>query len=387
MKKLIALILVLAFCKQIHAQQSVNQSLNPSSMISLDYFNTYNLYSSNPNGNKRIGQCLPDGTSTQNGPIFNYVLIIFDLEQQLGGMPNSLSNSNVTVQLDGSFGWNGQKWQAGFITTDVSSSSAQIQVNAIRNMSYSEATDKPTSQLPTITLELTLSKIVNNKIIIGVRRDNAGIRVLSSCSVTINGSILRKSAINVAYNQGTGNIVAYSGSYKTHPSPAQVNAYETNQITIATLSPTIQNYQLVYNESMAPSNKSCWKKMNSNGIEIAQLIPASNSFPILKSEDNWTYEAQMKKLCIITLSNPGHNIYLNGNTHNSSLTTSVVEQNSITAYGNTYVNNGIEYRFTNWSKGGSTFGQTITPSEHGTYSANYDNGRPVFVNFYFGSIV
>ena len=100
-----------------------------------------------------------------------------------------------------------------------------------------------------------------------------------------------------------------------------------------------------------------------------------------------TATATMPKQCSLTFQNSYGSMYVAGGTYSSSATVGVVEQTSITAYGNTYVNNGIEYRFTNWTKEGSTYGQTITPSAHGTYTANYDNGRPEYVNFYFGTVL
>lgn len=100
-----------------------------------------------------------------------------------------------------------------------------------------------------------------------------------------------------------------------------------------------------------------------------------------------TATATLLKRCNLTFQNSNGSMYVAGGTYSSSASVNVIETESITAYGNTYVNNGIEYRFTNWTKDGVSYGQTITPDAHGIYTANYDNGRPVYVNFYFGGVL
>ena len=132
------------------------------------------------------------------------------------------------------------------------------------------------------------------------------------------------------------------------------------------------------------TNISNWQKAGAN---IYGATSSSLSYTVGTSDNGVTLSSDLKKLCSLTFQSSNGSMYVAGGTYSSSATVGVVEQNSITAYGNPYVVNGIEYRFTHWTKEGVSYGQTITPDAHGTYTANYDNGRPVVVNFYFGNVV
>ena len=149
--------------------------------------------------------------------------------------------------------------------------------------------------------------------------------------------------------------------------------------------------------SIEQSKDGYWMKWNTNGTNLSnwqrEFSPIFNatssslSYIVGASDNGVTLSSDMKKLCSLTFQSSNGSMYVAGGTYSSSATVGVVEQNSITAYGNTYVVNGIEYRFTHWTKDAVSYGQTITPDAHGTYTANYDNGRPEYVNFYFGTVI
>jgi hypothetical protein len=269
--------------------------------------------------------------------------------------------------------YNGEGWRAGFITSDISNSSYSAQVSAIKSMSGTWA-----HELNSITLTIAANKIVSNKIIIGVRRDGSR-QELSTCAGSINATIKLSSTLNVSYNQGSGNIVAYAGSTYNAPSaPAQVRAYEDDQIHIAPLTPSITNYQLVYNESLAPLNKSQWKKKNASGGYTSEVLtPTSNTFSMLKSEDNWTYEAQMKRLCNATFQTNvvgGTTLTVVGNSVSSPATTQIVEGNTVSVTAPSYVLNNsdyLDYYFSNWDGTYTTKTKTFTINNHETHTANY----------------
>ncbi len=324
MKKILVLIFVMMLSNIAFSQKIVTNVPISASISGLVYDNNSNTY----------------GASTQ-GPLIgqyynyiHYVLCVIDLESQLGGLASTVTSGSVTLSLNQLYGYNGSDWTAGFITTDISNASPQTQIVAIRAMGGTTAGDELTS----ITLSFTMSKIVSNKLIIGVKRqDNANRQEVASCSGLFSGTVRESATLTISYNQGTGNIVAYKGStYLTPAAPAQVKAYENDQITIGALTSSIPNYQMVYNETQAPLNKSEWWKKDASGFKFSTLNPASNTFALLKSEDGWKYEAQMKKLCNATFVSGGGTVYVDGNSYSSPRISPVVEQNSVYAFATNY---------------------------------------------------
>ncbi|MBI5808825.1 MAG: T9SS type A sorting domain-containing protein, partial [Ignavibacteriales bacterium] len=65
-----------------------------------------------------------------------------------------------------------------------------------------------------------------------------------------------------------------------------------------------------------------------------------------------------------------------------------VEQNTVTASGQWYYSNGIEYSFSHWTSGGQTYSSTITATEHKSFNAVYI-GKPSnsVEQVHFGTIV
>ncbi len=363
MRKLFASILVL-----IIGNLGLAQTFQISGSITgLVWDNANNLYYVSQQG-PYIGQT----------PGYNdYVICVIDLGQQTGGKVTSVSSGSITLQLDGSN--DGSLWTANFLG-DVTSQNYQTQVNAIQAMSGTWS-----NETVPITLPISMYQIVNNKITIGVKKQNGVPQRVVSCSGSITATVSPKVSLNVTYNQGSGNIVAYVGSTYNAPSvPAQVNGYEGDQITVGALSPTMPEYQLVYNENLAPLNKSIWKIKNTSGTYTVQtLTPASNTFSMIKSQDNWTYEAQMKKLCNITFQNNfigvghGNQIIVNGNQVNSpSSNNMVVEQNAISAAATGTEINGIYYNLSKWTDANNntlSSYDTLTfyPTSNMTYTANF----------------
>ena len=155
-----------------------------------------------------------------------------------------MNSGEIVLSLVQDGGGNGSGWEAGFIHSDVSNQSAANKIIAIRGMNGVHK-----YETEDIRLSISLSSIVNNKIIIGVHRDGNRLSV-AQCTGNISATVVQKVTLTVAYNQGNGNIVAYSGSsYATPSAPATIYENEYSQITIAPLSPAIQNYSLTYNEN------------------------------------------------------------------------------------------------------------------------------------------
>lgn len=176
---------------------------------------------------------------------------------------------------------------------------------------------------------------------------------------------------------GTTHGLIVTSDHGTQTAPFSFEKNIGQSVTLSAVSPQTnnQNYQMVWNSGS--TNKSIWLK-NNEWISNSQSFP----FTVTAGDNGSTYESQLRKVCNLTFSNPGHTIYLNGSTYNSSVTANVIEQNTISAICPDYSNNGINYTFTGWQDGSTTYGSSITPSSHGNYSAKY-LGRPAEVNFWF----
>lgn len=168
-----------------------------------------------------------------------------------------------------------------------------------------------------------------------------------------------------------------SGSAKT--------VFGGNSIGIGTSEQSYDNYWWVWNGSS--SYPSEWRKIKYLSSPSYLSSSQSTTYGVDTDDNSTTLEAGLRKLCSLEFNNSYSSMYINGSTYSSTTTVGVVEQNSITAYGNTYTSSGIEYRFSHWSYSGGTSSSTVTPTAHGIYTANYDNGRPVYVSFSFGSTV
>lgn len=366
MKNLLSLILIILFTETVFGQSTVSSSLSVNT-TGLVYDNSSNSYGQSSQG-LYVGQY-----PYANGNYFYYLLCVIDLGQ-LGGYVSNVNSGSVELRLDQNSGYNGFGWEAGFITSDISNAGYQQQIVAIRGMSGTQVYEQET-----ITLTITNGSIVNNKIIVGVKRNNAIRLPLTSCSASITATVRLSTSLNVSYNQGSGNIVAYLNStYATPSAPAHLTGYENDQVHIAPLSPTIPSYSLVYNENQAPLNKSEWQIKNASGIFTQQtLTPASNMFSLLHSENNYTYEAQMKRLCNVTFQNSfgGGTITAGGSSGNSPQVRQVVEGNTITATAQqlfvNYNSSGLDYHFSSWNDGSTSYTKTFTINNHNQYTASY----------------
>ena len=382
MKKFFSVIFVLLLANFAFPQIQVNDaSLTVTSSYGIEYDEPFNSYSSvNPQVGHGNGYDL-------------YAVIVIDLNQ-LGGQVQSGVTGSITLSVDGN---GSDQWTFGYLQDVVLTDSLSLQASTIRGISGGWTTSNE------LTSTFSSNQISNNKIVIGVLRpwyqsNGEYIEAGSQEPVVyfsgfITATVDRSVTLNVTYNQGSGNIVAYKGStYNAPPAPAHVNGYEQDQITIGALSPTIPNYTLIYNENQAPLNKSAWYIYDqSYNRQTQTLTPSTNTFPMQYNQNNYTYEAQMKKLYNITFQNSftgignGGTIIVNDTTYNSPTSPfNVVEQNSISGYpDDNYTNNGINYYFDHWSNGSTSASTTFYPGDHTTYTAYY-KGIASKSNFNFG---
>lgn len=199
-------------------------------------------------------------------------------------------------------------------------------------------------------------------------------------NLTIQCLIAWETPVHISFENNMGgqlsvNSSNYTGSYS--------NDYWLNtNISLSVNEPqTASGYTWVWNDSEAPLNKSEWTKIK-NG-ETGKSNNQSYSFSVTADDHNSTYKAYMRKVCNITfqnylvgLSNYG-TLTVNGQPYNSPTSQfQVVEQNAINVSANTYYyNNYIEYNFSQWNDGNTSYSRTIYPNANTTYTASFI-GKP-----------
>ncbi|MBI5730066.1 MAG: T9SS type A sorting domain-containing protein [Ignavibacteriales bacterium] len=110
------------------------------------------------------------------------------------------------------------------------------------------------------------------------------------------------------------------------------------------------------------SYKRLWKIWSNSYSSISQDLSSAGNYT--------TLEAQFDKEFNLTFQASG-SMYINGSTRSSSWTEYVRDQYSISAYGNGYTSNGLDYTFTNWTSVGQSYSSPVTATAHKTYTASY----------------
>ncbi|MEW6196338.1 MAG: T9SS type A sorting domain-containing protein [Bacteroidota bacterium] len=96
-----------------------------------------------------------------------------------------------------------------------------------------------------------------------------------------------------------------------------------------------------------------------------------SSYTVQSNDKNTQVVAGLRKLYNVTF-NGYSSITVNGTTYSSPTSSSVVEQNSITASAQAYTVSNVSFNFDSWKRSdGTTFSSTFTPPDHGTYTAVY----------------
>lgn len=177
---------------------------------------------------------------------------------------------------------------------------------------------------------------------------------------------------------GTHGKVKISNYLGDQIAPITIKKSLGQSVTLTAISPQTdnQNYQMIWHSGA--TNTSDWTR---NGIPL--LAPQSYTFNVTDSDNNTTYQAQLRKICSVNFQNSfvaignGGLITVNGTSYNSPTSSfSVVELNPITAAPRSgQIFNGIEYTFSNWNDGNTTANRTFNPSANAAYTAYYI-GRP-----------
>ncbi len=142
--------------------------------------------------------------------------------------------------------------------------------------------------------------------------------------------------------------------------------------------PVFENYARVFNDTEGPSNPSNWRKEDQSGVPQGNFSSSfSASVTLSSSEKNYSYVADMKKLCNATFVSSGGTVYVDWNSYSSPKISPVVEQNSVYAFASGYTANGLDYTFASWDNNPNS--NTITVTEHRTYTAVF-TAKPSIAN-------
>ena len=205
--------------------------------------------------------------------------------------------------------------------------------------------------------------------------DGYGITFTSTHTIYVKNGI-------IAQNNFSGGMINLEGNQVNVDGTAnKVYKLPNESVSVGAINQQDGVYWMLWNTS--GTYNSNWKR---NGEPLNGETSSSLSYTVGSSDNGVTLSSDMKKQCDLTFSNPGNSFYVNGNYYTGSASISVVEQNTVTATASNYTSDGIEYTFNGWKSDGITYGTTITPTAHKTFTADY-TGRPVVVSFYFGGVL
>ncbi len=172
-----------------------------------------------------------------------------------------------------------------------------------------------------------------------------------------------KYTLYAANNFGAGGINLEGA---TVSSGASVQKIVGELVAVGAIDQNYSGYYRIWNTN--GSNNSIWKI---NDIQIPGATSRNYSYTVASSDNGATIKADLKKLYNATF-NGYSSITVNGTTYPSPTSSSVVEQNSITASAQTYTVSNVSFNFESWKRSdGMTFPSTFTPTDHSTYYAIY----------------
>lgn len=325
------------------------------------------------------------GLSTPN--LYGCGFVVYDLASILGTNPNATS-ATLRVKLYNSAG-QPPSLIYGIITLDngIINSSVSQQWQTIAQGSST------TSANYNQVLEYNVTSLINSnstsgKITIGFRSANIDqiYDAIEYANITFTGTatVQEQISILVKNNFNGGKIKAGVDTPPTSISNSPVTITNMTSKTLyieaveGSSQPDFEYYARVFNDTEGISNKSAWKKYNDLGeFRNDMSSNISTSITLSSSEKNYSYVADMKKLCNATFVSSGGNVYVDGNSYSSPRISPVVELNSVYAFASGYTANGLYYTFAYWDNNPNS--NTITVTEHRTYTAVF-TAKPSIAN-------
>jgi len=321
--------------------------------------------------------------------------IVYDLAEELGGINPNATSATLRVELYNSAG---QPPTLIYGIKELSNSivnlTTQQQWQTIAPSS-SDASQYYNQELVYNITSLINSNSQSGKIVIGFRANSVDqmYDAIQYSRITFTGTATVQEQISVTVkNNFNGGVI--KARVDTPPTTNSNSPVTITDMTSKTLymeaveggsQPVFENYARVWNDTEGSNNKSAWEKWNNNNQFITDISSNMNTnLTLSSSENNYSYVADMKKLCNVTLVSSSGSVTANGSNYSSPAVVPVVEQNNITASSSNYSSNGVSYTFQNWKKDGTNYNSPITITAHGTYNAvfkavpNYTAMNPTY---------
>jgi len=175
---------------------------------------------------------------------------------------------------------------------------------------------------------------------------------------------------------------------KTSPYNFEIETGNEVDVNLGAIEQSDGTYERIWNDVEAPLNLSTWVKESSSGSISDASYNKNHNFNASQDDANSTYEAGLRKVFNVSLSNQFSGITMGGqmdiivgadtNTINVPITKVIVEQNPIVFQAKDYYDhNNIRYIFDKWDDNTTSKTRTIYPTSHKQYAAIY-LGHPIF---------
>jgi hypothetical protein len=169
-------------------------------------------------------------------------------------------------------------------------------------------------------LDITYTSTTNGKIFFGLIKPVGVTGYNYIGSITLDATLTPLYNINVSNNFLGGKIRAKVDSQSSVDQTAPVTVTDAAGKTVYISGVDNNNYDsnsgyyTVFNDTEAPLNTSTWIKKDAQSAQVPgySVSTQSTTFTIAKAENNYTYEAQMKRLCNLTFSNSNGSVTING---------------------------------------------------------------------------
>lgn len=299
-------------------------------------------------------------------------------------VPNSIPAGSEVYKVEFTYTKLGSNtFNFGLVTTLSSNPSYSETWNAVENMTVFGNTGTGTSGTRNITADIqsVVQQAVNSsnkQILIGFKSNTEFVNIWQNIFSSMELKIYYNRPVNVIVsNNFNAGQIKVNGAIINNDST--VYTHETKTHTFEAIEPqSAGGYSYVWNDTEAQLNKSIWERVKgANRIDKGSTQSISQT--MVYDDNGAEYVANLRKMYNLTFSNPGMLITLNGNNFTSSVSTTSIEENSITATCYDYTSNQIAYTYQNWICNGNTYSSSFTPTLSGTYTANY-TAKPFFNN-------
>ena len=237
--------------------------------------------------------------------------IVYDLAEELGGTNPNATSAVLRVKLYNSAGQSPSLiYGIKTLSNSIVSLTTQEQWQAIAPSSSSASQNYDQELVYDIT-SLVNSNSQSGKIVIGFRANSVDqtYDAIQYSRITFTGTatVQEQVSVTVKNNYNGGVIKALVGSSPTTTSSSPVTITNMTSKTLymqaveGSSQPVFENYTRVWNDTEGAINPSSWRKDDASGVSQGIFSSnASTSVVLSSSEKNYSYVAQMKRLCNAT---------------------------------------------------------------------------------------